>query len=52
MAKKPTIDVSTYSTPANLPGFLVEFMLLFFLYGAYSRNQKSSLKDRFVKYPG
>src|SRR5258708_37860210 len=27
MAKKPTIDVSTYSKPANLPGFLVELMM-------------------------
>jgi len=26
MAKKPTIEVSTYSKPANLPGFLVELM--------------------------
>jgi hypothetical protein len=42
MAKKPTIDVSTYSTPANLPGFLVEFMLLFFfLYRAYSRIDRT-----------
>src|SRR5712692_4855346 len=29
MAKKPTTDVSTYSKPANLPGFLVELMLSF-----------------------
>src|SRR2546425_13250749 len=27
MAKKPTIDASRYSKPANLPGFLVELML-------------------------
>jgi len=27
MAKKSTIDVSRYSKPANLPGFLVELML-------------------------
>ena len=26
MAKKPGIDVSMYSKPANLPGFLVELM--------------------------
>src|SRR5713226_808380 len=29
MAKKPTTDVSTYSKPAYLPGFLVELMLSF-----------------------
>jgi hypothetical protein len=27
MAKKPGMDVSMYSKPANLPGFLVELML-------------------------
>jgi len=27
MAKKPGIEKSTYSKPANLPGFLAEFML-------------------------
>src|SRR5260370_28789161 len=27
MAKKPGIEKSTYSKPANLPGFLLEFML-------------------------
>jgi hypothetical protein len=27
MAKKPTIEKSRYSEPANLPGFLVELML-------------------------
>src|ERR1700730_6399252 len=27
MAKKPTIDKSTYNRPANLPGFLVDLML-------------------------
>src|SRR6266571_7712769 len=27
MAKKPAKDMSTYSKPANLPGFLAEFML-------------------------
>jgi len=27
MARKPTMDVSTYSKPANLPGFFVELML-------------------------
>ena len=27
MAKKPAIDKSTYSRPANLPGFLVDLML-------------------------
>jgi hypothetical protein len=26
MVKKPTIDVSRYNRPANLPGFLVEVM--------------------------
>jgi hypothetical protein len=26
MAKKPNIDMSTYSKPANLPGFFVELM--------------------------
>ena len=26
MAKKPTIEMITYSKPANLPGFLVELM--------------------------
>jgi hypothetical protein len=26
MEKKPTIDVSTYSKPAYLPGFVEEFM--------------------------
>jgi hypothetical protein len=26
MAKNPTIDVSTYSKPAHLPGFFVKFM--------------------------
>jgi hypothetical protein len=31
MAKKPTIEMSTYSKPANLPGFLAE--LMFFVVG-------------------
>jgi len=27
MAKKPGIEKSTYSKPANLPGFLVELIM-------------------------
>jgi hypothetical protein len=29
MAKKPGIDMTRYSEPANLPGFLVELMVSF-----------------------
>src|SRR5882724_9645934 len=44
MAKKPGMDIRMYSRPANLPGFLVEFICL--------PLRESGLRESSLRYAG